>query len=169
MVKRSRDQSQDAPQPLELVDDGAAGLRLPGPDLLQELLAGPSRGGPAPGAPSSAARPPSGSAMPAWSVPGCHSTSLPRIRSNRHRMSCSVLLSAWPMCSEPVTFGGGMTMAIGRRRPRALRPPGAERACVLSQAGINAAFDLGRLVSLVDHGLFRIYWRCWRARSPPPS
>ena len=49
-------------------------------------------------------------AMPAWSVPGCHSTSLPRMRSKRHRMSCSVLLSAWPMCSEPVTFGGGMTM-----------------------------------------------------------
>ena len=49
-------------------------------------------------------------AMPAWSVPGCHSTSLPRIRSNRHRMSCSVLFSAWPICNEPVTFGGGMTI-----------------------------------------------------------
>ena len=33
-------------------------------------------------------------AMPAWSVPGCHSTSLPRMRSKRQRMSCSVLLSA---------------------------------------------------------------------------
>ncbi len=49
-------------------------------------------------------------AMPAWSVPGCQSTSRPRIRSNRHRMSCRVLLSAWPICREPVTFGGGMTM-----------------------------------------------------------
>ncbi len=28
----------------------------------------------------------------------------------RTRMSWSVLLSAWPMCSEPVTFGGGITM-----------------------------------------------------------
>ncbi len=49
-------------------------------------------------------------AMPAWSVPGCHSTSLPRMRSKRQSTSCSVLLSAWPICSEPVTFGGGMTM-----------------------------------------------------------
>ena len=49
-------------------------------------------------------------AMPAWSVPGCHSTSRPRIRSNRARMSCKVLLSACPMCSEPVTLGGGITM-----------------------------------------------------------
>ena len=50
-------------------------------------------------------------AMPAWSVPGCQSTSLPRMRSKRQSTSCSVLLSAWPMCSEPVTFGGGMTIA----------------------------------------------------------
>ena len=37
----------------------------------------------------------------------------PLIRSKRTRMSCSVLLSAWPMCSDPVTFGGGMTMQNG--------------------------------------------------------
>src|SRR5581483_10825154 len=36
------------------------------------------------------------------------------MRSNRARMSCSVLLSAWPMCSEPVTLGGGMTIENGR-------------------------------------------------------
>ena len=40
-------------------------------------------------------------AMPAWSVPGCQSTSLPRMRSKRQSTSCSVLLSAWPICSEP--------------------------------------------------------------------
>ena len=49
-------------------------------------------------------------AMPAWSVPGCQSTSRPRMRSKRQSTSCSVLLSACPMCSEPVTLGGGMTM-----------------------------------------------------------
>ncbi len=49
-------------------------------------------------------------AMPAWSVPGCQSTSRPRMRSKRQRMSCSVLLSACPICSEPVTLGGGITM-----------------------------------------------------------
>ncbi len=47
-------------------------------------------------------------AMPAWSVPGCHSASRPRIRSKRMRMSCSVKVSAWPMCRLPVTFGGGI-------------------------------------------------------------
>ena len=49
-------------------------------------------------------------AMPAWSVPGSQSTSLPSMRALRLRMSWMVLLSTWPMCSMPVTFGGGMTM-----------------------------------------------------------
>src|SRR5690606_30265596 len=48
-------------------------------------------------------------AMPAWSWPGCHSVSKPRIRCQRTRMSCSVLFSAWPICRLPVTFGGGIT------------------------------------------------------------
>ena len=48
-------------------------------------------------------------AMPAWSVPGCQRVSWPRIRCQRTRMSCSVLLKACPMCSEPVTLGGGIT------------------------------------------------------------
>ena len=108
-------------EPLELVDDGAAALGLPRPDPLEEFLA----------AHLAAA----GSwrsincrstticvAMPAWSVPGCHSTSLPRMRSKRHRMSCSVLFSAWPMCSEPVTFGGGITMVKGLASRRSGRP-----------------------------------------------
>ena len=47
-------------------------------------------------------------AMPAWSVPGCQSVSNPCIRFQRIRMSCSVLLKAWPTCSDPVTFGGGI-------------------------------------------------------------
>ena len=49
-------------------------------------------------------------AMPAWSVPGIQSVLQPCMRCKRMRMSWSVLLSAWPMCSAPVTFGGGMTM-----------------------------------------------------------
>ena len=49
-------------------------------------------------------------AMPAWSVPGSQSTSLPSMRALRARMSWMVLLRTWPMCSTPVTFGGGMTM-----------------------------------------------------------
>src|SRR5579862_5687122 len=49
-------------------------------------------------------------AMPAWSVPGSQSTSLPSMRALRLRMSWIVLLSTCPMWSMPVTFGGGMTM-----------------------------------------------------------
>ena len=49
-------------------------------------------------------------AIPAWSVPGIQSTSYPCIRRQRIKMSWSVLFSAWPRCSAPVTFGGGMTM-----------------------------------------------------------
>ena len=44
---------------LQLIDDQPAGLLLPLPDALDELLAAERRGGPAPGAPSTAARPPS--------------------------------------------------------------------------------------------------------------
>ena len=39
MVKRSRDQSQRGAEPPQLVDDGAAGLVLPLPDALDELVA----------------------------------------------------------------------------------------------------------------------------------
>ena len=49
-------------------------------------------------------------AIEAWSVPGTHSVLYPSIRLVRIRMSCSVLTSAWPRWSEPVTLGGGITM-----------------------------------------------------------
>jgi hypothetical protein len=45
--------------------------------------------------------------MPAWSYPGCQSVSKPRIRCQRISASCIVPFRAWPMCSSPVTFGGG--------------------------------------------------------------
>ena len=49
-------------------------------------------------------------AMPAWSVPGCQRVSKPSIRFIRMSTSCRVKVKAWPMCSAPVTLGGGMTM-----------------------------------------------------------
>jgi hypothetical protein len=52
-------------------------------------------------------------AMPAWSVPGSHNVSRPRIRSNRTSASWTVLLRPWPMCRMPVTLGGGITMTKG--------------------------------------------------------
>ena len=52
-------------------------------------------------------------AMPAWSVPGIQRALNPCIRFHRVSTSWRVLLSACPMCSAPVTFGGGMTIVYG--------------------------------------------------------
>ncbi len=49
-------------------------------------------------------------AMPAWSVPTCHSVLWPSMRWKRISASMTVLLKPWPMCRLPVTFGGGMVM-----------------------------------------------------------
>ena len=46
-------------------------------------------------------------AMPAWSVPGCHKVSRPRIRWKRISVSWIVWSRACPMCRLPVTLGGG--------------------------------------------------------------
>src|ERR1700743_105828 len=46
--------------------------------------------------------------MPAWSMPGSHSAFLPCMRFQRVSASSSVVISACPMWSEPVTFGGGI-------------------------------------------------------------
>ncbi len=54
-------------------------------------------------------------AIEAWSVPGIQQAFFPSSRAFRVRMSCIVLLSIWPMCSTPVTLGGGMTMLNGSR------------------------------------------------------
>jgi hypothetical protein len=48
--------------------------------------------------------------MPAWSVPRIHFARRPRMRLKRMRTSWIDPLSAWPMCSAPVTFGGGMAI-----------------------------------------------------------
>ena len=49
-------------------------------------------------------------AMPAWSVPGTYSVVSPRMRCQRVSVSSIAAVSACPMCSEPVTFGGGITI-----------------------------------------------------------
>ena len=60
-------------------------------------------------------------AIPAWSIPTTQSASLPCSRAWRMRMSWSVLSSAWPIWSEPVTLGGGMTMVNGSASGRSGR------------------------------------------------
>ena len=47
-------------------------------------------------------------AMPAWSVPSTQRVETPRMRFMRISVSWMVSSSAWPMCSTPVTLGGGM-------------------------------------------------------------
>src|SRR5437870_2473909 len=54
-------------------------------------------------------------------MPTTQSASLPCSRACRIRMSCSVLSSAWPICSEPVTLGGGITIVNGSASGRAGR------------------------------------------------
>ena len=49
-------------------------------------------------------------AMPAWSVPGSQSALKPCMRCQRISRSWIVSVSAWPMCSAPVTLGGGIMM-----------------------------------------------------------
>ena len=49
-------------------------------------------------------------AMAAWSVPGHHSTSKPRMRRCRATVSWMENVEACPMCSAPVMFGGGSAM-----------------------------------------------------------
>jgi hypothetical protein len=46
-------------------------------------------------------------AMPAWSVPSTHFAGRPSIRARRTSTSWIEPFSAWPMCSAPVTLGGG--------------------------------------------------------------
>ena len=109
MVKALRDQSQEAPRRFSWSMIVPPDLRLPLPDLREERLA-----------PHLAAAPVARLRQLALDdhlrrdagmvLPGCQSVSKPRIRCQRTRMSCSVLLKAWPMCSEPVTFGGGIMM-----------------------------------------------------------
>ena len=49
-------------------------------------------------------------AIPAWSVPKIHFVRWPRIRWRRISVSMIASWKAWPMCSDPVTFGGGIAI-----------------------------------------------------------
>ena len=45
--------------------------------------------------------------IPAWSKPVRKAVSKLRMRCQRTSASASEIWSAWPVCSAPVTFGGG--------------------------------------------------------------
>ena len=62
------------------------------------------------------------------------------MRRQRISVSCTVKVSAWPMCRLPVTFGGGIMMVKGV----ALEFGSQANAPALLPAFIQAGLDLGR-------------------------
>ena len=111
MVKRSRAQSHEAPRRLQLADDGAAGFGLPLPDALQEFLAARARAGRCSCRSTSWRSTTICVAMPAWSVPGCQSASLPAHALVADQDVLQRVVERVAHVQEPVTFGGGITIA----------------------------------------------------------
>ena len=139
MVKTKRVQSAGA-QDHHLLADAAAVLVHELPDPLQELLAAEI----VPGQPLFGQLlfddPLAGDASVIRA--GNPEVGSPSMRCQRIMMSSTATNRAWPMCSSPVTFGGGMTTTNGwdpvaraagnsRRRPsdrrRRFRPGGGHR------------------------------------------
>jgi dipeptidyl aminopeptidase/acylaminoacyl peptidase len=60
----------------------------------------------------------------------------PGVRSRRVRTSWSVMSSAWPMWSEPVTFGGGMTIVHGCASGRSGRNRPSPSQCTYHRCSI---------------------------------
>ena len=81
MVKRSRDQSHEAPSRLSWLTMAPPDSAFHSQTRFEELLAAHARAGRARWRSISWRSTTIWVAMPAWSVPGCHSTSLPRMRS----------------------------------------------------------------------------------------
>ncbi len=74
-------------------------------------------------------------AMPAWSVPQIQSVSKPCMPRSRISASWIVPFSAWPMCSSPVTLGGGTAITYGGRSDAG----SAEKASAASHAANTRA------------------------------
>src|SRR5438128_517697 len=72
--------------------------------------------------------------MPAWSRPGTHKLGSPSMRCQRIIRSSRVTKSAWPLCSPPVTFGGGMVMTKGGRLPKFGCDSGRKRSCLTQKS-----------------------------------
>ena len=88
-------------------------------------------------------------AMPAWSVPGCHSTSAPTHALEPREHVLQRVVQRVPHVQRPRDIGRGNDNAkrLGRS---ALGPAATERARFLPLR-INARFDFGGLVRLADH------------------
>ena len=139
---------------LELVDDRRAGFLAPVPDAPHELLA-----------PELLAREVDAPEHALDDVLRCdpgvvgaeiQSALRPCMRRRRTITSCIEPLSAWPMCSEPVTLGGGTAITNGSpgssgstaNAPR-LRPAREHRR--LDRGGVVARLGLETLAGGVVH------------------
>ena len=91
--------------------------------------------------------------MPAWSVPGCHSTSRAAHALEAGQDVLQRVVERMAHVQRAGDVGRRDDDAVGLA-PRALGPAGAERARLLP-CRVDAALDLGGLVGLVDHVLFR--------------
>ena len=138
-------------EPLQLVDDGAAALRLPLPDALEEVLA----------AHLAAAR-----LLALHQLPLDHhlrgDAGVVGARLPQHVLAAHALEPAQDVLQRVVERMAHMQRAgdVRRRdddrvrlRRGALGPAGAEGARLLPRP-VDAAFDFGGLVSLVDHHRF---------------
>src|SRR5215469_2888002 len=72
------------------------------------------------------------------------------MRRRRTMASISVWSSAWPMCRDPVTFGGGITMVNGGAADRAsaVKYPAAAQASYRRLSTSAGLYCVGRLVSV---------------------
>src|SRR5205807_1774040 len=75
-------------------------------------------------------------AIPAWSVPGSHSASRPRMRSKRINTSWITLLRPCPVWRIAVMLGGGMTITYGSRDESA-RAVNTPRSCQRRYSGAS--------------------------------
>src|SRR6516162_925045 len=79
-----------------------------------------------------------------------YSALYPCMRRQRINTSCSVLLSAWPMCRAPVTFGGGMTMqnCFRAKSGRLWKKPRSSQNCSQRCCASLGSYALGSSVAI---------------------
>ena len=94
---------------LVLLDDLAAVLLAPLPDALRRTPRGRGRGARCP-RPAASSRPPPGWRSRRGRCRGSRARCARACGCIRVSASWTVPLSAWPMCSAPVTFGGGIAI-----------------------------------------------------------
>ena len=70
-------------------------------------------------------------------MPQIQSESRPCIRRSRMSVSWKAPFSAWPMCSSPVTFGGGNAITYGSS-PDSGRPANTPVASQRAKIGCSA-------------------------------